>query len=325
MSRRYPFPSYPNGWFAVGLSGDLPAGGSLTCRAFGQELVLFRTEAGAAFALDAYCPHLGAHLGRGGRVCGDSFRCPLHGFRYDGQGHCVGTSQGGPAVAGLRIGTWPLRERNGLLLVWHHAEGRPPQWEVPVLDAAEWSAMRVERVDVRTHPQEVTENSIDLTHFSELHGYEAVRVVDPPSLDGPCLRAAFASSRSVESLGTAGRAEFVFRVEVWGLGYVCVEAVDSVFGVRSRQFALATPLDDERVTLRLAASIVRFADPALTERILGLFFRGFISDLRQDIPIWENKRYVEAPALTRAEGILGAYRHWARQFYSAPGDAAATA
>ena len=34
-------------------------------RYFDQELVIFRTESGAVKVLDAYCPHMGAHLGYG--------------------------------------------------------------------------------------------------------------------------------------------------------------------------------------------------------------------------------------------------------------------
>ena len=80
----------PNGWFAVAWSRELTRA---TCRPlfyFGQELVLFRTRSGQARVLDAYCPHLGAHLGQGGRVIGETVRCPFHGWQYDGTtGACV--------------------------------------------------------------------------------------------------------------------------------------------------------------------------------------------------------------------------------------------
>ena len=52
----------------------------------GQDLVLFRGEDGTARVFDAHCPHLGAHLGVGGRVCGDGIICPFHGWRFDGRG-----------------------------------------------------------------------------------------------------------------------------------------------------------------------------------------------------------------------------------------------
>ena len=41
---------------------------------FGRDLVLFRGADGAPRVLDAYCPHLGAHLAVGGRVEDDCIR-----------------------------------------------------------------------------------------------------------------------------------------------------------------------------------------------------------------------------------------------------------
>jgi hypothetical protein len=36
----------------------------------------------------------------------------------------------------------------------------------------------------------------------------------------------------------------------------------------------------------------------------------------QDIPIWENKAYVERPVLTKAERGILEHRAWCEQFYS---------
>src|SRR6185436_3368986 len=58
----------PNGWFAVAWSKDFVPGDVKRARYFGQDLVLFRTRDGHMRVLDAYCPHLGAHLAEGGRV-----------------------------------------------------------------------------------------------------------------------------------------------------------------------------------------------------------------------------------------------------------------
>src|SRR4051794_19961277 len=88
-TRRFPFTSYPTGWFAVAKCADVPPSGVAPLRYFGRELVLFRTAAGDARVLDAHCPHLGAHLGHGGCVEGESIRCPFHGWRFDGAGACV--------------------------------------------------------------------------------------------------------------------------------------------------------------------------------------------------------------------------------------------
>ena len=53
----------PMGWFQVLYSHELAIGDAIPVEYFGQELVVFRTEAGEAKVVDAFCPHMGAHLG----------------------------------------------------------------------------------------------------------------------------------------------------------------------------------------------------------------------------------------------------------------------
>ena len=86
--------------------------------------MLFRTRSGEARVLDAYCAHLGAHLGEGGRVVGENLRCPFHGWHYDGSGACVkipyaADSDRIPKRA--RVRAWDVVERNRMIFVWHHA------------------------------------------------------------------------------------------------------------------------------------------------------------------------------------------------------------
>src|SRR3989338_7788419 len=63
-------PPFPNSWFRMCRSEDLPIGAVKTVRAFARDLVVFRGEDGKAAVVDAFCPHLGAHLGIGGKVVG---------------------------------------------------------------------------------------------------------------------------------------------------------------------------------------------------------------------------------------------------------------
>ena len=61
-------PVYPNGWFCLLRSEELPVGGSTSVNALGQNFAIFRDEGGKVHILDAYCPHLGANLAIGGKV-----------------------------------------------------------------------------------------------------------------------------------------------------------------------------------------------------------------------------------------------------------------
>jgi len=77
------------GWYSVARSHELAIGEVKPVKAFDRELVLYRTRSGEAVVQDAFCPHLGAHLGHKGRVVGESIRCPFHGWRYGTDGQCV--------------------------------------------------------------------------------------------------------------------------------------------------------------------------------------------------------------------------------------------
>jgi phenylpropionate dioxygenase-like ring-hydroxylating dioxygenase large terminal subunit len=127
---RYPFAPYPEGWYVVATSAELAAGAVVPMRWFGRDLVAYRTEAGRAVVVDAHCPHMGAHLGHGGRVDGEGVRCPFHHWRFDVDGRCddVPYSAVPPRVC---VRTWPLREHSGLVMVWQSPAAREPQWEPP--------------------------------------------------------------------------------------------------------------------------------------------------------------------------------------------------
>ena len=66
--KNYDFSPYPTSWIQIGWSHELRRGQVRAVRCLGRELVLFRGEDGRVRVVDAYCPHLGAHLGVGGSV-----------------------------------------------------------------------------------------------------------------------------------------------------------------------------------------------------------------------------------------------------------------
>ena len=70
------------GWFSVARANELSIGGVKRVIAFDRELALYRTESGIPVVQDAFCPHLGAHLGVDGRVVGERIQCPFHGWEF---------------------------------------------------------------------------------------------------------------------------------------------------------------------------------------------------------------------------------------------------
>lgn len=56
-------PDFPMGWWSLARSHELQVGEVKAVSALDRDLVLYRTRSGAVRVHDAYCPHLGAHLG----------------------------------------------------------------------------------------------------------------------------------------------------------------------------------------------------------------------------------------------------------------------
>jgi nitrite reductase/ring-hydroxylating ferredoxin subunit len=326
-----PLLPYPSGWFLFGFSNELLPGRLLSRPFMGQEVVVFRTETGQACAVDAYCPHMGAHFGYGGSVKGELLNCPFHGFCFDVSGSCVSTGYGTKPPPKARLRTWPLCEQNGLLLLYYHTDAEPPSWEVPVLDMQDgWTPIRYQKFILHDHPQETTENSVDIGHFAFVHGYRGARMLRPVLTNGPHLSTAYAVLRSlphVERWFPERMFEFEFETQIYGLGYSLVQVTIPLLQTEWRLWVLPTSIDAERIRLHLVASMKHIQPgrihPLLaplpsrlfTQLISGLLFRSFIQDTHQDFPIWEHKKYLPSPALAEGDGPIGKYRQWARQFY----------
>jgi phenylpropionate dioxygenase-like ring-hydroxylating dioxygenase large terminal subunit len=325
LDRHLELEPFPRGWFCVGFSHELAPGAVLSRRIAGEEIVVFRTASGRCVAMDAWCPHMGAHLGRtGARVEGESIRCAFHGFAFDCMGACVATGYGTkpPVKAQARI--WPLREVNGLLMTY---VGGVPDHELPALDWSGYTplAWTSKAFRLRSHPQTTTENSVDIGHLSWVHGYESVDVLRPLATDGPLLTATYAMSRPAGVVGRLGsnlRAEF--DVEAYGLGYSFVDVRVPAHGLHSRHFVLSTPTDPGQLELRLALAIERPGPakrvpvalrPPVERAIAAAVFRGYVKDATADFPMWENTRHTHPPVLAAGDGPIIKYRSWAAQFY----------
>jgi len=191
-SRKFPHESPPTGWFQVAWSVDLAPGEVVPLRYFGRDLVLYRGESGEAHVFDAFCPHLGAHMGYGGTVAGDDLVCPFHAWRWDCQGCNVDIPYSTRVNRSQRVRVWPVQERNGLVMVWHDVSGAEPSWEPPVLpeyadtdNYAAYPECRRLWPASRLYPQFITENSVDAAHQKYVHGAAAVSDIEAFESDGP--------------------------------------------------------------------------------------------------------------------------------------------
>jgi nitrite reductase/ring-hydroxylating ferredoxin subunit len=77
------------GWYRFASSSKITQGKVHSFTYFDKEFVSYRNSHGEVFVYDAYCPHLGAHLGMGGKIKEDKLVCPFHGWTYHSSGKCV--------------------------------------------------------------------------------------------------------------------------------------------------------------------------------------------------------------------------------------------
>jgi len=318
LAEQRPRLPYPDGWFAVAFADELPPGRVLRRRFMGEDLVVYRTRAGVVRVVEPYCPHLGAHLGYGGRVDGEDIVCPFHHFAFGADGRCVRTGYGTRPPA-ARLAQREAREVNGAILIWRHAAGEPPTWEVARQSMRDFPAPYRQVSRLVDHPQDVVENAIDIGHIGPLHGYRNPRVRHPFEADGPSFTVGAAGQRMFPVVGPV---EVVFDIVVHGLGHIWVDARIPRLRAAAMFQAMTTPLDPLRVEIRFSVALRVGTDPAsagarlLSRALTSGLGPAFRRDLRQDFPVWEHKAYVEQPKLAKGDGPIAAYRRWTEQFYS---------
>lgn len=293
-------PAFPESWYHLAMSSELPPGGVLTRRVCGREVVAFRTGSGSLGVLDAHCPHLGAHLGHGGRVVGEALRCPFHALHWGVDGRCVGADD--TPSPGMRAAarTWPVREMHGALLVYYGANGTQPRWEIPPLAMQGWSEVRSETLRFPGHVIEVAENGVDRRHFMAVHGYRDVSEFEV-SVEGPVMRSSFGFVKD----GIAQR----FDTLVYGLGYAITDLTILELGIHARVILLSNQVDAQTVDFTVCTSVE--GGLAWIDRFLS----AIVDDVRKDLPIWAHKRRLARPALIPSDGPIATYRSFARQFY----------
>jgi len=310
MKRDFPFP-LPNGWFQVAWSDELARGELKRLKYFGKELVLYRGENGNAHALDAYCPHLGADLGCGGRVVGNNLRCPFHHWEFDGDGACVEIPYANRIPPKASLKSWLVVEKNGMIYAHYHQQGESPVFDVPDLPEfgdEQWTPFIKRDFIVRSRNQELAENTCDPAHFKYVHGTAGLPTAEA-DFDGPLLKVKLdypIETRSGEKHGEVS-------ICSWGYG-IGITRFTGI--VETTVFVGGTPVDDEYVHNRMSFTLKKLDSDEATKAVGEAFVNEISRQFTEDIPIWENKIYLDRPLLCDGDGPIAVMRRWGQQFYS---------
>ena len=321
-----PLSMKPPGWIQVAWSDEVSVGAVHPMKYFDQELIAWRSASGQVTVMDAYCEHLGAHLGYGGTVHGEVLQCPFHGWQWNQQGRNVCIPYENRPNRGRRIKTYPVTERNASIYIWHDIEGREPFFDAPDVfasfgdgtsEADYYPQQRLFEPGREMHPQYVLENGVDFAHFKYVHGTPINPIFTRHDFDEPVSYVDF----TITFEGDDGQ-----RIEDINSG---VEAINGGLGIAvtkswgmidNRTISAITPVDDRTSDIRFMVYIGRpkaqVRNPERARVKAEEFGAEVIRQFRQDIHIWSHQRYSDPPALASSEmkGFT-AIRNWALKFY----------
>jgi 3-ketosteroid 9alpha-monooxygenase subunit A len=321
--------AFPRGWFAVASSSEIGRA-AYNARYFGEDVVIFRGESGQVVMVEAYCPHMGTHLGKskaswtvtsGAQFAGDDIRCPYHGWRFGPDGRCNDIPYfDGPIPEKARLRSWPVEERYGVVFCWNDPEGLGPDFDLP--DYPEWDDPEWLRWtglqhlgDLPCHPIEIFDNNSDCAHIHHTHGGNIRRYEN--EIDGHVYRQR--ESMVGHSEGVGDTFEAASRISTVN-GYVGPGLNAARFlEANAAQLIAATPIDDGSVRLWQTAMIKR--PPGVGEEraleILTMFNQNMAKGLGvEDAEIWANKRPALQILQIPTDGPFRQARTWYSQFFN---------
>jgi phenylpropionate dioxygenase-like ring-hydroxylating dioxygenase large terminal subunit len=324
---RFPASHLPEGWFPVGWSHELAAGEVRSLRYFDRELVLWRGQDGVAYLQDAYCLHLGAHRGVGGRVTGNDLACPWHGWEWDGAGHNTRIPYSVERCKKqLQIRSYPLREWCGLIVAWYSPQvDKAPTWEPP--DVVEYGredfydmhpfSSKLHRV--KAHPQMPIENAVDPAHSHYIHGSGEIPEQDSFHSDGHWFQSnvlvTYGEGKKSTRFTPNGPVRALVEMNTYGIGLSVIRWREPIPTIQITGFV---SVDDQYIDYYFGQSSAcpEGADRSKPQGIPAEFVKIQWKVIEQDFPIWENMTYLERPHFAAEEAkAYSALRRWAAQFY----------
>jgi 3-ketosteroid 9alpha-monooxygenase subunit A len=305
----------PFGWYPLIPSADLAVGEVKPLRYFAQELAIWRGEDGEVRMVDAYCRHLGAHMGHGGKVHGNLLECPFHAWRYDGEEGVVKDIPYAkaipPQVKRKCINTWPMVEGNRWIWTWYHPKGEAPLWELehlPETSDPEWTDYEVHEWNIFGPLQNMAENGVDFAHFKYIHGTASFP-------EGELRWGEWGRGADVKAkMGTPmGEVDGVISYDTMGPG----QSWTRFTGISETLLvACLTPVDQDHVHARFC-----FTQPkAQAEGPMGRLAKGLIRDIckqfDQDKVVWDRQRYEPNPIICDGDGPIPQFRKFYSKFYA---------
>jgi len=318
--------TYPRGWFVIAESSELGSK-PLALKFHGKDLVLYRGESGRIVLLDAYCPHMGTHLGAsdtahlasaGKQIEGDSIRCPYHGWRFNANGECDDIPYyDGKCPKTAAINSYRVVESMGCVMAWFDQEGGGPDYKAPFLeewDDPMWIRWELDHCgDLSVHSQELMDNMADVRHLGPTHG-------------SPCeyFENEIKGIKCIQHQGGFHKDyDCMIDTITWYDGPAILFSKQVIGETNTYEFIAHTPIEDGIIRIWHAVLYKASSDkPTREETELAKKAQaGALASLLADFGVWRNKspatRIIQLPT----DGPFNICRKWYSQFYMPVDDA----
>jgi phenylpropionate dioxygenase-like ring-hydroxylating dioxygenase large terminal subunit len=155
-------------WYPIAFSREV-ADKPFAAKLLDERLVAFRINGQVTVARDL-CLHRGAPLSSG-KIEGDQIVCGYHGFRYNSKGQCVciPAHPGAAIPPKLKVQTFPVQEKYGLVWTRLVDNGPSPFPEFKEWDDANYLRVLPNSVDLDAAAGRQMEGFLDVSHFAFIH------------------------------------------------------------------------------------------------------------------------------------------------------------
>lgn len=305
---------FPFGWYPIELSANLAPGEVRPLRYFARDLAMWRGEDGQVRIIDAWCKHLGAHMGHGGKVHGNLLECPFHAWRYDGTEGVVKeipySKSIPPQVKRKCTGAYPVTEANRWIWMWYHPEGADPLWEVahlPECSDPEWTEFEVHEWNVWGNVQNMAENGVDVAHFKYIHGTANVPLGDLRW--GEWGRGADVKAR----MGTPwGEVDGQISYDTMGPG----QSWTRFTGISETLLvACITPVDLDHCHTRFCFTQPRAQAEGERAGVAKALIRDICKQYDQDKVVWDRQKFEPEPIICAGDGPIAEFRKFYARYY----------
>ena len=162
-------PLVRNAWYVGAWSHEL-TDTPVARKILGEDVVLFRTGAGKAAALEDRCCHRAVKLSLGSTVQ-HGLQCGYHGMTFDCAGACI-DNPGEKLNPNLKVRSFPIVEQQQMVWIWMGDPALADETQIvdfPFHDQTNQWDFKFAKYDIAANYMLMIDNLMDLTHLGYVH------------------------------------------------------------------------------------------------------------------------------------------------------------